>query len=68
MNIFFIISVCFIVKTRKEAKQMEIKDSISATRARVEELERIMQAQRARRDDYAAVISQQSLSNILSLH
>ncbi|XP_057988528.1 kinetochore protein SPC25 homolog isoform X2 [Hevea brasiliensis] len=49
------------VKTRKEAKQLAIRDSISATRARIEELERTLQVQRARRDEYAAIMSQQSV-------
>ncbi|KAF2315884.1 hypothetical protein GH714_040679 [Hevea brasiliensis] len=49
------------IKTRKEAKQLAIRDSISATRARIEELERTLQVQRARRDEYAAIISQQSV-------
>ncbi|XP_015578725.1 kinetochore protein SPC25 homolog isoform X1 [Ricinus communis] len=49
------------VKTRKEAKQMAIRDSISATRARVEELKRTVQVQRAKRDEYATIISHQSI-------
>ncbi|OAY47818.1 kinetochore protein SPC25 homolog [Manihot esculenta] len=48
------------VKTRKEAKQLAIRDSISATRARIEELKRTLQVQKARRDEYAAIMSQQS--------
>ncbi|XWS50911.1 hypothetical protein CRYUN_Cryun12cG0131300 [Craigia yunnanensis] len=43
-------------KTRKEAKQ------ISAIKARVEELKRTVQVQRVRRDEYGAIISQQSLA------
>ncbi|KDP31058.1 hypothetical protein JCGZ_11434 [Jatropha curcas] len=49
------------VKTRKEAKQLAIRDSISATRARIEELKRSVQVQLARRDDCNAIMSQQSL-------
>ncbi|OMO67497.1 Chromosome segregation protein Spc25 [Corchorus olitorius] len=48
-------------KTRKEAKQMATRDSISDVKARVEELKRTVQVQRARKDEYAAIISQQSL-------
>ncbi|KDO69533.1 hypothetical protein CISIN_1g019175mg [Citrus sinensis] len=50
------------VKTRKEAKQMATRDSISVTKAKLEELKRNVEAQRARRDDYSAIISQQSLA------
>ncbi|OVA20775.1 Chromosome segregation protein Spc25 [Macleaya cordata] len=50
------------VKTRKEAKRMAIADSISATKARTEELKKIVQNQTARKDEYAAIISQQSLA------
>ncbi|KAF5730872.1 hypothetical protein HS088_TW19G00474 [Tripterygium wilfordii] len=49
------------VKTRKEAKQMVTRDSILATKARIEELRRTVQIERARRDEYAALLSQQSL-------
>lgn len=52
------------MKTRKEAKQLAIRDSISATRARIEELKRTLQVQKARRDEYAAIMSQQSFGNI----
>ncbi|KAK4568715.1 hypothetical protein RGQ29_004212 [Quercus rubra] len=50
------------VKTRKEAKRMAIMDSIAAQRARVEELKRSVQVQIAKRDQYAAIISQHSLA------
>ncbi|KAH9720369.1 kinetochore protein SPC25-like [Citrus sinensis] len=50
------------LKTRKEAKQMATRDSISVTKARLEELKRNVEAQRARRDEYSAIISQQSLA------
>ncbi|XVF09339.1 hypothetical protein REPUB_Repub07fG0083800 [Reevesia pubescens] len=49
-------------KTRKEAKHMATRDSISAIKGRVEELKRTVQVQRARRDEYGAIISQQSLA------
>ncbi|CAI9753956.1 unnamed protein product [Fraxinus pennsylvanica] len=48
------------VKTRKEAKQMAIRDSISETKARIEELKAIVENQRAKKDEYANIISQQS--------
>ncbi|KAK7835158.1 kinetochore protein spc25 like protein [Quercus suber] len=51
------------VKTRKEAKRMAIMDSIAAQRARVEELKRSVQVQSAKRDQYAAIISQHSLGS-----
>uniref|UniRef100_A0A2N9J1I6 Uncharacterized protein n=1 Tax=Fagus sylvatica TaxID=28930 RepID=A0A2N9J1I6_FAGSY len=50
------------VKTRKEAKRMAIMDSISAKNARVEELKRSVQLLMAKRDQYATVVSQQSLA------
>ncbi|KAK9277996.1 hypothetical protein L1049_027553 [Liquidambar formosana] len=50
------------VKTRKEAKQMATMDSISDTKGRIEELKRIVQDQRARKDEYAAILSQQILA------
>ncbi|KAK0588108.1 hypothetical protein LWI29_034464 [Acer saccharum] len=49
------------VKTRREAKQMAIRDSIAAKKARVEELKRTVEVQRARKDKNAAIISQQSM-------
>uniref|UniRef100_A0A2P2J9B2 Uncharacterized protein n=1 Tax=Rhizophora mucronata TaxID=61149 RepID=A0A2P2J9B2_RHIMU len=53
------------VKTRNEAKQMAARDSISAARARIEEVKRTLQLERARRDEYAATLSQQALGNFL---
>lgn len=44
---------------------MATRDSISVTKARLEELKRNVEAQRARRDDYSAIISQQSLGDLL---
>ncbi|KAF5743744.1 hypothetical protein HS088_TW08G00331 [Tripterygium wilfordii] len=49
------------VKTCKEAKQMATRDSILVTKARIEELRRTVQVERAKRDEYAAIMSQQSL-------
>ncbi|XP_028066446.1 kinetochore protein SPC25 homolog [Camellia sinensis] len=46
-------------KTRKEAKQMAMTESISATRARIEELKRIVEDQNTRKDEYTKIISQQ---------
>ncbi|GMP33812.1 hypothetical protein CsSME_00006969 [Camellia sinensis var. sinensis] len=46
-------------KTRKEAKRMAMTESISATRARIEELKRIVEDQNARKDEYTEIISQQ---------
>ncbi|CAN8278226.1 unnamed protein product [Cochlearia groenlandica] len=46
------------VKTRKEARQMGIRDSISATQSRVEVLRRTLQLQKSKREEYAKVISQ----------
>ncbi|XP_057804462.1 kinetochore protein SPC25 homolog [Salvia miltiorrhiza] len=48
------------VKTRKEAKRMTIMESSSVTKARVEELKGLVKDQRQRKDEYAAIISQQS--------
>lgn len=48
------------VKTRKEAKRMAITDSLSVMKARVEELKGLVKDQRERKDEYAAIISQQS--------
>ncbi|XP_022851124.1 kinetochore protein spc25 [Olea europaea var. sylvestris] len=48
------------VKTRKEAKQMAMRDSISDTKARIEELKEIVENQRAKKDEYANIISKQS--------
>ncbi|KAG2678810.1 hypothetical protein I3760_11G021700 [Carya illinoinensis] len=49
------------VKTRKEAERMARMDAIAAQKARVEELRRSVQEQRANRDEYAAITSQQFL-------
>ncbi|XP_010248589.1 PREDICTED: uncharacterized protein LOC104591451 isoform X2 [Nelumbo nucifera] len=52
------------VKTRKEAKRMAILDSISATKARLEELRKTVHNQKARKDEYASIISQQSVATL----
>ncbi|VVB04774.1 unnamed protein product [Arabis nemorensis] len=46
-------------KTRKEARQMGIRDSISATQSRVEVLRRTLQLQKSKREEYAKIVSQQ---------
>ncbi|XP_055828427.1 kinetochore protein SPC25 homolog isoform X2 [Solanum dulcamara] len=48
------------VKTRKEAKQIAVADSISAAKDRVEELRVVVKNQRASKDEYAAIISKQT--------
>lgn len=47
------------VKTRKEAKRIEIAELISTTNARVEELRGAVEDKRARKHKYSALISQQ---------
>lgn len=42
---------------------MATMDSISAAKARLEELKGIVEDQRARKDEYAAIVSQQSDGN-----
>ncbi|KAF5459932.1 hypothetical protein F2P56_019837 [Juglans regia] len=54
------------VKTRKEAMRMAKMDAIAAQKARVEELKRSAEEQRAKRDQYAAIISQQYLALAVS--
>ncbi|KAA0057836.1 putative kinetochore protein SPC25 [Cucumis melo var. makuwa] len=49
------------VKTRKEAKRLTIIDSIATSKSRIEELRNTLQDCKARRDEYATIISQQSL-------
>ncbi|KAB1223442.1 Kinetochore protein spc25 [Morella rubra] len=50
------------VKTRKEAERLAKMDSIAAQKARVEQLKRNVEEQRAKRDQYATIVSQQSLA------
>ena len=66
LNVFEICGC--IAKTRKDAKQMATRNSISAIKTRVGELKRTVQVKRVRREEYEAIISQQSLGNYLSLH
>lgn len=53
----------FAAKTRKEAKRMATMDSISATKTRLEELKDIVEDQRARKDEYAAIVARQTDGN-----
>lgn len=48
------------VKTRKEAKRIEMAGLICATNSRVEELRGIMEHQRARKHEYSALVSQKA--------
>lgn len=59
------LNYCPLVKTRKEAKRMAVMDSIAARKAKIEELKRTIQDQRTKRDEYAALLSQQSLGIFL---
>ncbi|WVZ09462.1 hypothetical protein V8G54_013992 [Vigna mungo] len=52
------------VKTRKEAKRMALVDAIASTKARVQELDAIIQEQRTKKQAYAAILSQQSLGEL----
>ncbi|KFK28031.1 hypothetical protein AALP_AA8G463000 [Arabis alpina] len=47
------------VKNCKEAKQMAIRGSLTATQSRIEVLGRTLNLQRCKRDDHKAIISQQ---------
>lgn len=49
-----------VAKTRKEAQKMAISDNISAAKARIEELKKIVVDQRTRKEEYAEIISHQS--------
>ncbi|KAL1533016.1 kinetochore protein SPC25 isoform X2 [Salvia divinorum] len=48
------------VKTQREAKRMTIMESISVIKASIEELKGLVKDQRERKDEYAAIMSQQS--------
>ncbi|MCD7460651.1 hypothetical protein HAX54_044064 [Datura stramonium] len=48
------------VKTRKEAKRIEMAGLICATNARVEELRGVMEDQRARKHEYSSLVSQKA--------
>ncbi|KAL6145221.1 hypothetical protein ACLB2K_055909 [Fragaria x ananassa] len=54
-------------KTRKEAKRMAMMDAISARKARIDELKRVVQDRRAKRDEYAAILNQISGSEDRSI-
>ncbi|KAM1129073.1 hypothetical protein ACFXTH_038943 [Malus domestica] len=51
------------VKTRKEAKRMALMEAIEARKARIGVLKRTVQDQRAKREEYAAILSQQSFES-----
>ncbi|CAI9114770.1 OLC1v1015566C1 [Oldenlandia corymbosa var. corymbosa] len=57
-------------KTRKEAERLATVDSIAATKARLEGLKGLIEDQRARKNEYAEIISQQSgaLMELEDLH
>lgn len=63
-----ILPCAFAVKTRKEAKRIAIIDSISSTKTKVEQLKKIVQDQRAMRDEYAAIIYQQASGSFLLIY
>ena len=54
----------FTVKTRKEAKRIEITDSLSEARVKVGELQKIVRDQATSKNEYAAMLSEQSKGNI----
>lgn len=49
-----------LVKNRKEAKRIAMVESLATRKARIEELKRHVQDQRAKRDEYAEILFQQS--------
>ncbi|KAG2327937.1 hypothetical protein Bca4012_036968 [Brassica carinata] len=46
------------VKTRKEARQMGLRDSISATQSRIQVLKRTLQLHKSKKEEHAKTISQ----------
>ncbi|XP_057421534.1 kinetochore protein SPC25 homolog isoform X2 [Lotus japonicus] len=50
------------VKTRKEARRMALLDAIASAKSRVDELSTSVQEHRAKTQEYAAFLSQQSLA------
>ncbi|CAH8350782.1 unnamed protein product [Eruca vesicaria subsp. sativa] len=46
------------VKTRKEARQMGLRDSISATQSRIQVLRRTLQLQKSKKEEFTKTISQ----------
>uniref|UniRef100_A0A803MG06 Kinetochore protein SPC25 n=1 Tax=Chenopodium quinoa TaxID=63459 RepID=A0A803MG06_CHEQI len=51
------------VKTRNEVKRIAITDSLSETIVKADELQKIVQDQAARKDEYASILSEQSKEN-----
>ncbi|XP_026422821.1 kinetochore protein SPC25 homolog isoform X2 [Papaver somniferum] len=49
------------VKTDREAKRLDLNDSVLAAKARIEELKRIVQIKTAKEEEYGAIISRQSM-------
>ncbi|CAH9146116.1 unnamed protein product [Cuscuta epithymum] len=47
-------------KTKKEAKRIALVESLSVVKARTDQLKRVVKAQRARRDEYARIIVEES--------
>lgn len=64
MLISLLLPGMFSVKTRKEAKRIEITDSLSEARVKVGELQKIVRDQTASKDEYALMLSEQSKGNI----
>ncbi|XP_026436331.1 kinetochore protein SPC25 homolog [Papaver somniferum] len=50
------------VKTDREAKRLDLNDSVLAAKARIEELKRIVQIKTAKEEEYGAIISRQSMA------
>ena len=55
----------FAVKTRKEAKRIALTESLSETKVKVDELQKIVRDQEARKDEYAAILAEQSKGNVV---
>ncbi|CAH9104431.1 unnamed protein product [Cuscuta europaea] len=47
-------------KTKKEAKRMAVVESLSVVKSRTDQLKRVVEAQRARRDEYARIVVEES--------
>ncbi|RZC88795.1 hypothetical protein C5167_031170 [Papaver somniferum] len=56
------------VKTDREAKRLDLNDSVLAAKARIEELKRIVQIKTAKEEEYGAIISRQSMGEIFSFN
>lgn len=61
-DMVMLFTFCFMIvaKTRKEAKLIATMDSVSVMKARVEELRKIVEDQKQRKDEYGAILFQQS--------